>query len=122
MTRPSGFWARRGFAIPEEALERDFKEPYTAFDAVETAWARIYANADEYWDLYELAEKLVDLEYHFQLWRFGHLKTVERGDRLQDRHWRHGWSGLSGPGAGRSFFFLSFSTSGQGYDPHRRLT
>ncbi|MAC30764.1 MAG: tryptophan 2,3-dioxygenase, partial [Erythrobacter sp.] len=31
-----------------------------------------------YWDLYELAEKLVDLEYHFQRWRFGHLKTVER--------------------------------------------
>jgi len=45
---------------------------------VEQAWAAVYAQPDRYWDLYEFAEKLVDLEYHFQLWRFGHLKTVER--------------------------------------------
>ncbi|MDE0878223.1 MAG: tryptophan 2,3-dioxygenase family protein [Sphingomonas bacterium] len=46
--------------------------------AVEAAWAGVYADPDRYWDLYELAEKLVDLEYHLQLWRFSHLKTVER--------------------------------------------
>ena len=39
---------------------------------------RSIADPDGYWDLYELAEKLVDLEYHLQLWRFSHLKTVER--------------------------------------------
>ena len=38
----------------------------------------VYRNPKDRWDLYELAEKLVDLQYHFQLWRFGHLKTVER--------------------------------------------
>jgi len=69
---------RRGFAIPASALDRDFTQPYAANAEVEAAWADIYANADRHWDLYELAEKLVDLEYHFQLWRFGHLKTVER--------------------------------------------
>ncbi|MGB5778542.1 MAG: tryptophan 2,3-dioxygenase family protein, partial [Allopontixanthobacter sediminis] len=42
------------------------------------AWAEVYRHPNKHWDLYELAEKLVDLEYHFQRWRFGHLKTVER--------------------------------------------
>ena len=46
--------------------------------AVEAAWAAVYSDTDAHWDLYELAEKLVDLEYHLQLWRFSHLKTVER--------------------------------------------
>ena len=70
--------ARRGFAIPADRLERDWTQPYAASPAVEAAWARVYADAQTHWDLYELAEKLVDLEYHVQLWRFGHLKTVER--------------------------------------------
>ena len=70
--------ARRGFAIPAGHLERDWSLPYAASSEVERAWAAIYADPERYWDLYELAEKLVDLEYHVQLWRFGHLKTVER--------------------------------------------
>jgi tryptophan 2,3-dioxygenase len=70
--------ARRGFDIPADHLDRDFTRPYVKSDAVERAWARIYADTDHYWDLYELAEKLVDLEYRIQIWRFGHLKTVER--------------------------------------------
>ena len=70
--------ARRGFAVPAESLERDWSQPYVASPAVEAAWAAVYADPDTHWDLYELAEKLVDLEYHVQLWRFGHLKTVER--------------------------------------------
>ncbi|MEP2236541.1 MAG: tryptophan 2,3-dioxygenase [Alteripontixanthobacter sp.] len=70
--------ARRGFAIPAAVLARDTNVPWTASAQVEGAWAEIYRNPQEYWDLYELAEKLVDLEYHFQRWRFGHLKTVER--------------------------------------------
>ena len=45
---------------------------------MERAWTVVYADTETYWDLYELAEKLVDIEYHVQLWRFGHLKTVER--------------------------------------------
>lgn len=70
--------SRRGLDIPESHLERDFTQGYRASPEVERAWLRIYQNPKEYWDLYELAEKLVDLQYHFQLWRFGHLKTVER--------------------------------------------
>ena len=50
----------------------------SASPAIEAAWARVYSDTDAHWDLYELAEKLVDLEYHLQLWRFSHLKTVER--------------------------------------------
>ena len=70
--------ARRGLAIPDDRLERDWTQPYVASPVVEAAWAAVYADATTHWDLYELAEKLVDLEYHVQLWRFGHLKTVER--------------------------------------------
>ena len=69
---------RRGFAVPAERLDRDFTQPYRASPAVEAAWVAVYAQPQKYWDLYELAEKLVDIEYHVQLWRFGHLKTVER--------------------------------------------
>lgn len=70
--------ARRGFAIPQAVLERGLERPHEADPAIIAAWARVYRDPDQYWDLYELAEKLVDLEYHFQRWRFGHLKTVER--------------------------------------------
>lgn len=70
--------ARRGFAIPPAVLEREHADAWVRSDAVEAAWAQIYRAPEEHWDLYELAEKLVDLEYHFQRWRFAHLKTVER--------------------------------------------
>jgi len=70
--------ARRGFAIDADILERDLGVSYPHNSSVEAAWAEIYRNPNDHWDLYELAEKLVDLEYHFQRWRFGHLKTVER--------------------------------------------
>jgi tryptophan 2,3-dioxygenase len=70
--------SRRGFEIPMERLERDWSEPYAAHPAVEAAWLAVYRDATGHWDLYELAEKLVDLEYRLQQWRFAHLKTVER--------------------------------------------
>ena len=70
--------SRRGFAIPEKVLNRKTGEEWRPSEAVEAAWAHIYRRPEDHWDLYELAEKLVDLEYHFQRWRFGHLKTVER--------------------------------------------
>ena len=69
---------RRGFAIPDGLVEADLAAPHEAIPEVTEAWAQVYRQPDKYWDLYELAEKLVDLEYHFQRWRFGHLKTVER--------------------------------------------
>jgi tryptophan 2,3-dioxygenase len=69
---------RNGFEIPAGVLERDFASPYSPSQDVEAAWASVYRDPGEHWPLYELAEKLVDLEYRIQLWRFGHLKTVER--------------------------------------------
>jgi len=70
--------ARRGMPVPAARLDRDWSHPADPDPAVEACWAAVYAASDRHWDLYELAEKLVDLEYRFQLWRFGHLKTVER--------------------------------------------
>ena len=69
---------KRGFAIPDELCERDWSEPYRPDERVEEAWLLVYRDPDAHWDLYELAEKLVDLEYRFQQWRFVHMKTVER--------------------------------------------
>jgi tryptophan 2,3-dioxygenase len=70
--------ARRGIAVPASALERDFARPYAASEGVEAAWLEVYRDVETHWDLYDLAEKLVDLEDRFQQWRFRHLKTVER--------------------------------------------
>lgn len=70
--------ARRGFDIPPSHLKRDWSKPYVASDGVEAAWREIYRNTAKHWELYELAEKLVDLEHHFHHWRFSHMKTVER--------------------------------------------
>jgi tryptophan 2,3-dioxygenase len=70
--------SRRGYEIPEDHLTRDFSEPYRASKQVAGAWLGVYHNAEKDWDLYELAERLVDLDQNFQLWRCHHLKTVER--------------------------------------------
>jgi tryptophan 2,3-dioxygenase len=70
--------ARRGFEIPANSLERDFSAPYFPHPLVTNAWRQVYRDTQTHWDLYELAEKLVDLEYRFHLWRFSHMKTVER--------------------------------------------
>jgi len=70
--------SRRGLNVPADAVDRDFSEPYQASKQVAAAWLSVYHNSDKDWDLYGLAERLVDLDYKFQLWRFAHAKTVER--------------------------------------------
>src|SRR5690625_42836 len=70
--------ARAGLSINEKILTRNFTEPYMKDESVELAWLAVYQNVDKYWNLYELAEKLVDIEDSFQQWRFRHMKTVER--------------------------------------------
>jgi tryptophan 2,3-dioxygenase len=70
--------ARRGLPMPKEKLERDFSESYVSDPRVTEAWRQVYRDAQTHWELYELAEKLVDLEYRFHLWRYSHMKTVER--------------------------------------------
>jgi tryptophan 2,3-dioxygenase len=59
-------------------LERDFAQPYVAHESVKEAWLAVYRDTASHWDLYELAEELVDLEDWFQQWRFRHVTTVER--------------------------------------------
>lgn len=70
--------ARRGFDVPAAVTARDWRSPYAADARVEAVWLTIYHDIERYWDLYELAEKLVDVEYRLQKWRYAHLKTVER--------------------------------------------
>ncbi len=70
--------SRRGLDVPAGAIDRDFTQPYQASKQVAAAWLSVYHNSVKDWDLYELAERLVDLDYKFQLWRFTHAKTVER--------------------------------------------
>lgn len=70
--------ARRGLALPPEALERDWAKPYVSNPAVEQAWLGVYRDTTKWWDLYELAEELIDLEDLFRQWRFRHVTTVER--------------------------------------------
>lgn len=70
--------SRRGYEIPPQCLERDFSQPYVANKQVAGCWLGVYHNAGHSWDLYELAERLVDLDHNFQLWRAHHLKLVER--------------------------------------------
>ena len=64
--------------VPDHVLARDLSGPYTADDAVTAAWTKVYQTPDQYWELYELAEKLVDCEDYFRRWRFNHVTTVER--------------------------------------------
>ena len=82
-----------GFDIDGEKLERDFSLPYEANDSVQAAWRTIYSDPETYFELYELAEKLVDIEDAFQNWRFKHMYTVQRiiGNRM-------GTGGSSGVG------------------------
>ncbi len=70
--------ARRGIAVPQSHLQRDWTQPYTASPEVEAAWLEVYRNPEKYWDLYQLGEELTDLEDAFRLWRFRHVTTVER--------------------------------------------
>lgn len=64
--------------LPASVLSRDVGLPYVAQDAVAAAWTVVYRDPHAHWELYELAEKLVDLEDYFRRWRFNHVTTVER--------------------------------------------
>ena len=70
--------AKAGLPINPALLNRDFSVVYKGDETVAAAWKTVYENIDRYWDLYQLAEKLVDIEDYLQQWRFRHMKTVER--------------------------------------------
>lgn len=70
--------ARAGFALPAEALERDWSKPYAPSKAVEDGWAEVYRDTARWWELYQLAEKLVDIDDALATWRHKHVITVSR--------------------------------------------
>jgi tryptophan 2,3-dioxygenase len=70
--------ARDGFAIPSALLRRDWSQPHIPSDAVETAFLSVYRDPERYWDLYQLAEKLIDLDDAMATWRHKHVLTVSR--------------------------------------------
>jgi tryptophan 2,3-dioxygenase len=70
--------ARRGFKIDAREVERDWSQPHRFDESVQAAWVQVYRDTAAHWELYELAEKLVDLEDTFRQWRFRHATTVER--------------------------------------------
>ena len=72
------YLARHGHAIPPSCLDRDFTQPHQRVAGLVPVYKRIYENAREFWPEYHLCEQLVDVEENFQLWRFRHMKTVER--------------------------------------------
>ena len=70
--------SRRGLPVPSSCVERDWSLPHQRNPAVVDVFKMVYEDPQRYWDAYEMAEKLVDVEEGFQLWRFRHMKTVER--------------------------------------------
>ncbi len=69
---------RRGLAIDKAIIERDVSVSHIGDDSVVRAWLAVYQDPARFWELYELAEKLVDFEDYFRRWRFNHVTTVER--------------------------------------------
>lgn len=97
------YLSRHGHDVPAALLERDVTRPHAFAQDLVPVFRRIYENAHEHWEAYEACEELVDLEENFQLWRFRHLKTVERTIGL-----RRGTGGSSGVGFLRAALELTF--------------
>jgi tryptophan 2,3-dioxygenase len=70
--------ARRGLPVPDACLARDVTEPHVRDPGLTQVFKAIYEDPVKWWDAYDMCEKLVDVEESFQLWRFRHMKTVER--------------------------------------------
>jgi tryptophan 2,3-dioxygenase len=72
------FLARAGHVIPRECIERDWTQPHQRNEGLIEPLRGIYENPNRFWAEYHLCEQLVDVEESFTLWRFRHMKTVER--------------------------------------------
>ena len=83
--------ARRGMPVPEHILKRDVTEPHRSDAGVRAVIRSIYERPAENWDAYEMAEKLIDVDEQLALWRFRHVKVVQR-----IIGWKRGTGGTSG--------------------------
>ena len=70
--------SRQGYPIPATCVERDWSLPYERNAGLVDVFKTIYENPEQHWSGYHMCEQLVDVEEAFQLWRFRHMKTVER--------------------------------------------
>ena len=94
---------RRGYAVPMHLVERDWSQPHRRDDALIPVFKAIYEDTTTHWDAYAVAEQLVDIEVSFQIWRFRHMKTVER-----IIGYRRGTGGSSGVGFLKQAMDLTF--------------
>ena len=97
------YLSRHGHAVPADRVERDWTQPYERDPRLIAVYKRIYEQPDEHWDAYHMCEQLVDVEVSFQLWRFRHMKTVERVIGF-----RRGTGGSSGVGFLKKALDLTF--------------
>jgi tryptophan 2,3-dioxygenase len=95
--------ARRDYPVPADLLERDFSEPHHRREDLIPVFKAIYDAPKRDWEAYELCEELVDVEESFQLWRFRHMKTVQR-----IIGYKRGTGGSSGVGFLRRALDLTF--------------
>jgi tryptophan 2,3-dioxygenase len=97
------YLARHGHAVPADRLERDWTVPHSRDERLIPVLQRIYENTSEHWEEYAMAEQLLDIEQSFQMWRFRHMKTVERIIGF-----RRGTGGSSGVGFLKQALELTF--------------
>lgn len=97
------YLARRGFAVPADLLARDVTQPHRRDARLIPVFKEVYEHPEKHWDAYEMCEKLIDVEEYFQLWRFRHMKTVERIIGF-----RPGTGGSSGVGFLKTALELTF--------------
>ena len=97
------YLCRQGHGVPSEHVERDWSVPHQRDERLISVFRNIYEAPQRHWDAYALCEKLVDLEEQFQLWRFRHMKTVER-----IIGYKRGTGGSSGVGFLRQALDLTF--------------
>jgi tryptophan 2,3-dioxygenase len=95
--------ARRDHPVPPDCIERDFTEPHRRREDLIPVFKAVYDAPERDWEAYEMCEELIDVEESFQLWRFRHMKTVERiiGHK-------RGTGGSSGVGFLRAALDLTF--------------
>nr|WP_275092568.1 tryptophan 2,3-dioxygenase [Sinomonas gamaensis] len=97
------YLARQGYAVPAQVLDRDVRVAHAFCPDLVPLFKNIYDNAEQHWSAYETCEELVDLEDNFQLWRFRHLRTVQRTIGMKT-----GTGGSSGAGFLRQALELTF--------------
>jgi tryptophan 2,3-dioxygenase len=97
------YLARHGHAVPADRVERDWTLPHARDERLIPVFQRIYADTATHWEAYAMAEQLLDIEQSFQLWRFRHMKTVERIIGF-----RRGTGGSSGVGFLKQALELTF--------------